>query len=69
MAFSGTPFQRALPMAPFASWPPATRGSTNPRLLPEHWLTATISIGSKLVFKSWSERESGVSTLPPIAIR
>ena len=34
--FSGTPRQRALPIAPLASWPPATRGVEKPRLLPEH---------------------------------
>src|ERR1700704_1549073 len=42
-ALSDTPFQRALPIAPLPSCPPATRGSKKPRLLPEHWLTATIS--------------------------
>ena len=45
-ALSGTPFQRALPMAPLPNCPPATRGVTNPRLFPEHWFTATVSIAS-----------------------
>jgi hypothetical protein len=35
-AFSGTPRQRAQPMAPLADWPPAPRGLEKPRLLPEH---------------------------------
>jgi len=35
-AFSGTPRQRALLIAPLPSWPPATRGLEKPRLLPEH---------------------------------
>ena len=44
-SFSGTPTQRALPIAPLASCPPVTRGVNSARLLPEHWLTATTSTG------------------------
>ncbi len=62
-AFSGTPRQRALPIAPLASWPPATRGSRKPRLLPEHWLTATISVAF-IFLMSFSDSLSGLSTLP-----
>jgi hypothetical protein len=35
-SFSGTPTQRALPIAPLPSCPPVTRGLKNARLLPEH---------------------------------
>ena len=51
-SFSGTPTQRALPIAPLASWPPVTRGLKKPRLLPEHWLTATTSTGLKSDFSA-----------------
>ena len=62
-AFSGTPRQRALPIAPLPSWPPATRGLKKPRLLPEHWLTATISTALSFLM-SFSDSFSGRSTLP-----
>ena len=42
-----TPVQRALPIAPFAHSPPATRGWKKPREFPEHWLTAAISTRGK----------------------
>src|SRR5204863_296012 len=60
-AFSGTPRQRALPIAPLPNCPPATRGSKNPRLLPEHWLTATSSTAFSLR-RSFSDNFSGRST-------
>ena len=46
---SATPFQRALPIAPLPNCPPATRGLTNPRLLPEHWFTRHDLDGVKLL--------------------
>src|ERR1700745_3054491 len=61
-ALSGTPFQRALPIAPLPSWPPATRGSKNPRLLPEHWLIATSSTAGSFLI-SFRDNCSGRSTL------
>ena len=51
-SLSGTPTQRALPMAPLASCPPVTRGLKKPRLLPKHWFTATISTGLKSL-RNW----------------
>ena len=51
-SLSGTPTQRALPIAPLANWPPVTRGLKKPRLLPEHWFTATISTGLNSV-RNW----------------
>ncbi len=60
---SGTPRHFALPIAPLASWPPATRGVNSPRLLPEHWLTATYSIESSFL-RSATLSVSGVLTLP-----
>ena len=65
-AFSGTPCQRALPIAPLPSWPPATRGVEKPRLLPEHWLTATSSTAFSFLM-SFSDSFSGLSTLPLIS--
>ena len=66
MSFSGTPVQRALPIAPLADWPPVTRGSKKPRLLPEHWFTATISTGLNCDFRSASVSVSGMpAALPP----
>ena len=35
-SLSGTPSQRALPIAPLYSCPPVTRGENSPRPLPEH---------------------------------
>ena len=66
-ALSGTPRQRALPIAPLADWPPGTRGSEKPRLLPEHWLTATISTEA-MRFRSASLSFTGLSTLPLMSI-
>ena len=67
-AFSGTPRQSALPIAPLASCPPATRGSKKPRLLPEHWLTAAYSIAG-IALRSASESDSGFSTEPFTTMR
>lgn len=61
---SGTPTHRALPIAPLASCAPKTRGDEYPRLLPEHWLTATTSTGSANAFSSASDRFNGVLTFP-----
>ncbi len=61
---SGTPVQRALPIAPFASCAPNTRDDEKPRLLPEHWLTSTSSTGSAIAFSSASDKLSGVPTAP-----
>ncbi len=44
------------------------RGSKKPRELPEHWLTATISVVG-MAFKSASESEISLSTCPLIATR
>ena len=66
-AFSGTPRQRALPIAPLPSWPPGTRGSEKPRLLPEHWFTATTSTEA-MRFSAESESLIGLSTLPLMSI-
>ncbi len=63
-AFSGTPRHFALPMAPLPSWPPATRGSKKPRLLPEHWFTATTRAGVNLVLRSSMLSSRGWSTRP-----
>ena len=38
-------------MAPLPSCPPPTRGSKKPRLLPEHWVTATSSTGAPNFFQ------------------
>jgi hypothetical protein len=66
-SFSGTPSQRALPIAPLASCPPVTRGVNSPRLLPEHWLTATTSTGLNCVRRSAIVSSNGFPTaLPPI---
>ncbi len=50
-------------MAPFPNCPPATRGLKNPRLLPEHWLTATMSTAG-IFLMSPSDSFMGLSTLP-----
>ena len=63
---SGTPFQRALPIAPLAIWPPATLGVMKPLLLPEHWLTATISVAGNFLMSA-SDNFNGLSTLPLIS--
>ena len=66
-SFSGTPTQRALPIAPLVSCPPVTRGEKRPRLLPEHWLTATYSIGLNWVRSSAAVNWNGLpAALPPI---
>ena len=66
-SFSGTPTQRALPIAPLVSCPPVTRGEKRPRLLPEHWLTATYSIGLNWERSSGMVSSNGLPTaLPPI---
>ncbi len=61
---SGTPTQRALPIAPFASCAPKTRGDEKPRLLPEHWLTATSSTVGNMSLTSASDSDSGFETTP-----
>ena len=53
-----TPVQRALPMAPLAHSPPATRGWNKPRELPEHWFTAAYSICGSAIM-SFSVSDSG----------
>lgn len=69
-ARQGMPSQRALPMAPLPSCPPPTRGSKKPRLLPEHWVTATSSTGApNFSFRSASVSSSGASTRPPTRSR
>ncbi|MNT15028.1 hypothetical protein D3C72_1500600 [compost metagenome] len=66
---SGTPVQRALPIAPLASCAPNTRGSLKPRLLPEHWFTATTSTGSASFLSSSSDSRNGLPTWPPTLSR
>jgi hypothetical protein len=66
MSLSATPTHRALPIAPWVSWPPVTRGANRPRLLPEHWLTATISRGLNFERRSATESSSVFpAPLPP----
>ncbi|MCY1543359.1 hypothetical protein D9M68_791750 [compost metagenome] len=67
---SGMPAQRAFPMAPLPDCPPPTRGMKKPRLLPEHWVTATSSTGlPKCSFRSDSDSSSGLSTCPLTRMR
>ncbi|MNF88970.1 hypothetical protein D3C84_714750 [compost metagenome] len=68
-ALSGTPTQRALPIEPLPSWAPNTRGMKKPRLLPEHWLTATTSTGSARALRSARDSDNGVPTMPLIVRR
>lgn len=56
-------------MAPLANWAPNTRGVAKPRLLPEHWFTATTSIAGALALMSANDSESGVRTAPPTCRR
>ncbi len=53
-------FDRGGDRLPLPSCPPPTHGSKKPRLLPEHWLTATMSTGSKAVLRSLRDSERPV---------
>ena len=63
-----TPVHLALPIAPFAHCPPATRGWNRPRELPEHWLTAAISKRGS-ASRSAIDNDNGVLTWPRTARR
>ena len=63
-----TPVHLAFPIAPFAHWPPVTRGWKNPRELPEHWLIAAISKRGS-ASTSAIDNDSGALTWPRTASR
>ena len=62
--FNGMPVHRALPIEPLPSCAPNTLGDEKPRLLPAHWLTATISTVSPKAFNSARLRDKGLFTCP-----